>query len=86
MITEYMMHRFGWADICYFGPRTFFQSLKWGERWHIGVWTGPQNDLLCLKPCKTNEECEIWLSPGGTTIKLAMIGAISKYLYLKKVK
>lgn len=29
----------------------------------FGFWTGEQNDLLCVKCCKTNEEAEEYLSP-----------------------
>jgi len=40
---------------------------RFGPRWHAGVWTGPQQDLVCVKHCETNEEAERWLSPGGWT-------------------
>jgi len=43
-------------------------AIPWsGPRWHVGVWTGPDSDLVCLKDCNTKEEAERWLSPGGWT-------------------
>ena len=54
-----------------------------GQRWFIGVWTGPDRDLLCLKKCETIAEAEIWLSPAGWDIRHALEGAIKKLEMLK---
>ncbi len=41
-------------------------NIKWG----YGYWTGPQNDLLCIKPdIDSNEEAEKYLSPICNTKK-----------------
>lgn len=45
------------------------------HRWHVGVWTGPHKDLLCVKYCDTVEEAETWLSPGGSTATVAAVKA-----------
>lgn len=88
MITEYIMHRFNWDAIWYAGMQTFRKSLfnNRGGRFHLGKWSGPQFDLLCLKRCKTNKEAEVWVSPGGRTILLAAVLAILKYYYLKNME
>lgn len=53
------------------------------KRWHIGVWTGPQLDLVCLKYCETSEEAERWLSPGGTIPLTAAIKGWIRMNYLE---
>lgn len=85
MLIEYIMHRFQWDTVWYAGMPSFWQSItnRRGGRFHVGQWTGPQLDLVCLKRCKTNEEAEKWLSPEGRTIFLATILAILKYYYIK---
>lgn len=41
-------------------------------KWGYGYWTGPQKDLLCLKPnIKTNKEAELWLVPIQDSKELA---------------
>lgn len=43
-----------------------------GEKYGYGYWTGPQKDLLCVKPdIKTNGEAELHLSPICKTKKEA---------------
>jgi len=63
--------------------RTLDGRVRWGTpgRWHVGTWTGPQHDLLCLKKCATNAEAEKFLSPGGPTILLAALVALIKAWY-----
>jgi hypothetical protein len=53
---------------------------KWPtkDRWHAGVDTGPQADLICVKNCKTNEEANEWLSPGADTPEEAVKLAVEK--------
>lgn len=74
-----VMARYAWDAIWYANPfsatQSWYHDLPDEEaplndkkgRWHCGVWTGPQNDLLCLIKCDTNEEGEKWLSPPGDT-------------------
>lgn len=85
MITEYLMHRFVWPDIWYSGRQTFWKSLK-GKRFHVGMWTGPDHDMLCLKRCYTNGEAKIYKSPGGRTITGALINAIYKISVLDQIE
>lgn len=50
-------------------------ELKYG----FGYWTGPQNDLLCIKPnIETNEEAERSLSPIHRTKKEARNATLKK--------
>jgi len=60
------LHKHNWCDIWYACPSP--SGIDTPDRWCVGVWTGPQNDLICVKHCKTNEEAEKWLSPGGNDI------------------
>ncbi len=82
MLTELIMHRMGWTDIWYAHPgsrgvfRDVWRWLRWDGRWHVGVWTGPEADLLSVRYCDTNAEAERWLSPGGRTILTAVLGAL----------
>ncbi len=34
----------------------------------VGVWTGPDRDLLCVRECDTSIEAEKWLAPPGRMI------------------
>jgi len=79
MITELLMHIFGWTDIWYAHPGTFRLALLSG-RWHVGIWH-PQFDLLSVKRCNTEEECEKYLSPGSRLIFGALFKAILKYYH-----
>jgi hypothetical protein len=49
------------------------------DKYCFGFVTGPDKDLICTKPCKTNEEAEDHLSP----IALTRIGAIYGFLFLR---
>ncbi len=74
MIVEAILHRSGWQHIWYAHPGNFgFRALVrgrfgllWPGRWMVGVWTGPQNDLLCVRHCRSNHEAEKYLSPPRT--------------------
>ncbi len=67
-----MMHQAGFADIWYAYP-----GLLMSENcWHAGIWTGPQNDLLCVKKCDTNDEANRYLSPGANSPYEAVAQAI----------
>ena len=86
MIVELICHRMGWSSIWYANPGPYGLTallknkfeLAWPGRWHVGVWTGPQNDLICVKHCQTNPEAEKYLSPSGPTATLACLGALWK--------
>jgi hypothetical protein len=49
-----------------------------GPRWHAGVFTGPQHDLICVRSCATNDEAERYLSPGGWSPEEAVRLALHK--------
>lgn len=77
--------KYGWSQVFYANPWTKGDTPKkdWKERWMVGVLTGPDLDLICLKRCHTKEEAERYLSPGGDDIIDATINAIKK---LKKLQ
>lgn len=81
---ERRFHKAGFMDIWYAhpGPHAYDYYLelreKFGGRWHAGVFTGPQHDLICVKQCETNEEAERYLSPGAHSIAEAIEAALAK--------
>lgn len=72
-------HDRGWTDLWYANPGWKYKRKGCGPRWHAGVWTGPQRDLICVKNCSTNAEAEKWLSPGGWTPDEAVALAVAKF-------
>jgi hypothetical protein len=82
MFTEWLMEHCGWRDIWFLGSnglrRGPFRFVGPGVCF-VGVWTGPDRDLLCVKECQTSDEAERWLSPAGWTVAHA---AIRSYLKL----
>jgi hypothetical protein len=48
------------------------------DGWMVGVWTGEQGDLICVKRCETNAEAEKYLSPGAPTFTLACLASLRK--------
>lgn len=79
-------HAVGFTDIWYAhpGPRPYVEFQqggsreRFGPRWHAGVWTGPNHDLICVKLCGTSEEAERSLSPGGWSPEEAVRLALQK--------
>lgn len=79
-------HEARFSDIWYAhpGPHPYMdyqqggKRERFGPRWHAGVFTGPQHDLICVKPCETNEEAERFLSPGGWSPEEAVRLALQK--------
>ena len=90
MLTEYILQRMGWDSIWYAHPgpgglrRLWRMRVFWPGRFHVGVWTGPQLDLLCIERCDTNEEAERALSPSGPTVLLATLAALWKAYWLRR--
>ena len=76
-VIEQVMKAYGWTDLWYIGD-----DLLSRPSWLAGVWTGPDNDLICLQHCETNEEAEQYLSPAGWSIAEALHLAIEKRLSL----
>lgn len=69
-LVDYLMDYMGWQDIWHPNP----------GQWFMGVWTGPQDDLLCIKKCRTREEANRFLSPEGKSIDDACIKAMKMWL------
>lgn len=83
MITEFIMHRMEWTDVWYAhpGPNSLRRLCYWRRfvnRWHVGVLTGWENDLICIKWCTSNEKAELCLSPGSSTILTACLRSLIK--------
>lgn len=71
-------HDAGLTDLWYANPGGVYGRENFGGRWHAGVFTGPQRDLICVKNCDTNEEAEKWLSPEGWSPEQAAQLALEK--------
>ncbi len=76
MLVEWLMERYGWNDVWFLGSN----GLRRGpfrfigpNTCMVGVWTGPDRDLLCVRKCETPQEAEKYLSPSGWTITHAAI-------------
>jgi hypothetical protein len=79
MLTELLMDLMGWTDAWVLG-RSRISWHPWRrDSAHVGVWTGPHHDLLCVRHCETNEEAEAWLSPSGRTILGATLRSMWVY-------
>lgn len=92
MIAEIIMHRMDWNEVWYADvPRrgwwrdAWRYLFKYDGRWHVGVWTGPQLDLICVRRCATNAEAERSLSPSGRTILSATLKALWRYWRTRKI-
>lgn len=83
MIAEYIIHRMGWSDVIYFhpGPIGFCGGMMpkcgWG-RWVVGVLTGPDYDMICVRRCDTNPDAHRFASPTAPTIGTALLVALAK--------
>lgn len=59
--------------------------LSWGvwdierECFFVGVWTGPDKDLIAVRACRTYGGANYWLSPSSKT----MLGAVMRALILR---
>lgn len=80
--------KYGWSEVFYANPFEIGHIPKqdWKKRWHVGVLTGPDLDLICLKHCVTNKEAHQFLSPGGDDIIQATIKAIKKLKELQSAE
>lgn len=88
MIAELILAKYGWE--VWSSPIPPTDDVRLRGEWKpwdvfrdgflVGVWTGPDRDLLCVKECATAEEAERWLSPSGPTILLAALRSVAKLL------
>jgi hypothetical protein len=86
VLVEWIMDRFGWRDVWFLGanrPKPRWWQFISSECCFVGVWTGPDADLICVQECETATEAEAYLSPGGWTILHA---ACRSWLKLTRVK
>jgi hypothetical protein len=58
-------HDAGFETLWYAGTPAPYQDRQFGPRWHAGIWTGPDSDLVCVVPSGTAELAEEALSPAG---------------------
>ncbi len=85
MLAELIMAKYGWGDVSGTsignpdnpapgngGRHRPLNAFK-VRGFLVGMWTGPDHDLLCVKNCSTNEEAERYLSPPGRTILSATL-------------
>jgi hypothetical protein len=79
-------HDLGWTEIWYANPGGSYHNERFGPRFHAGVMTGQDYDLVCLKHCTSKEDAERWLSPEGWTPVEAVLLAIEKFEHLSKGK
>lgn len=73
-ITDLMFEN-GFSTLVYFHPGEGHRD--WADRWVAGILTGRDNDLICVKYCKTVEEGERWLSPSASDPLTAIERAIA---------
>lgn len=88
MIVECLMERYGWHDVWYLGSNRPERYRHWWSfvnpsACYVGIWTGPDLELLCVRRCVTAEEAEQALSPAGWTIVHA---AIRAWLKLRSIE
>jgi len=77
-MSELIMWIYGWDAVWFANPGFSIGSLRWPGLFHVGVWTGPQNDLICVRHAKTSEEAEELLSPCSRTVLGAAIKSALK--------
>jgi len=69
-------HDAGFTDLWYAHPGD--RSPSTYGHWFAGMWTGPDNDLICVRLANTPGEAERYLSPCAHTPELATQAAIKK--------
>ena len=75
-LEAYMVEN-GWSHIWYANPFSegepdWREKCKghYEDRWHVGVWSGPDNDIICVMPAKHKYLAE-WFSSSGSESVLA---------------
>jgi hypothetical protein len=70
--------KYGWSDIHYsngFLPDEL-PKVDLMNRWSVGIRTGPNKDIICVRHCNTKEDVLKYESPRGSSIKEATWKAI----------
>ncbi len=76
MVVESIMHFMNWDAVWYAHPGSVKGAILWSGRYHVGIWTGPDNDLVCIRSVSSSQAAEAALSPGGHTILTATLKAL----------
>lgn len=85
MIAELIMSYFSWSDLWAPGVEDIVRYGPRGRYFHVGVWTGPDGDLLCVRRCETNEEADRCLAPPGWNVFDATLRSVAVRLALAVV-
>jgi hypothetical protein len=85
MLLRWLMNRYGWDTVWAPGMGDVSFQRRWlaWDSYRVGIWTGPDMDMLCTKWCATDRDAERWLSPGGPTMLLAAMCAVAKHYRTK---
>lgn len=86
MLAEYIMFKMGWTEVWLPGASGREPSLPGaGQLFEegtavVGMWTGPDDDLLCVKRHDHDvEQARRWCSPPGRTILDACLRGLIVY-------
>lgn len=77
--VNWILKAFGWTDIWVAGGGSLSYVFA------VGLWTGPNKDLICVRPARSRVEAEYYLSPMSRSLIFATIKAIIKYLFTPKL-
>ena len=94
MLAEIIMDYYGWDEVWCAGVRHPDNPPPGRETcwlpWHVfrsrsfmvGVLTGKDNDLVCVKKCSHDEDPETFLAPAGRSILTATLKTLAVRLAL----
>ena len=69
LTVEQVMHHMGWTEVWYAHPGLG----AFTNRWHVGVQSGKDSDLICIVDTDRDDIAELFLSPGADTIREAVL-------------
>lgn len=87
MLAEFLMAVFGWNEIWCVSignpenpppGRSRHDPLQFLKTpgFRVGVWTGPDGDMFCVRRCSSATVAESYRSPPGRTVLLAVAKAV----------
>lgn len=88
VLAEIIMARFGWSAVWITGVLdpddlpagvTDYRPLEVfrGRGVYVGVWTGPDHDMICVRCCETNADADRYRSPPGRTVLDATLRSLA---------